>query len=215
MKSTLFVLTFFFYSIRLFSQLDKFDIGIEYSLGFSKVADGFNSFSNTGFHGAGNVFFKFDYPLSNKLDLTIGAGYLVTKEHQRLLFNFDPDDDFDERLLSHHYFVIPIGIKYRIGTFFINPEIGLALQDKHLGELSTFEFGPNSISSTRSSFQDPNSLYHPITIPAFLSFGNEFDFGMVKVLFGIKSYFSLTSKSDVFERTGNYYGIGVMTGVKF
>lgn len=202
--------------IILDAQMGRFNIGLEYSYAFSRVTEPrFHPFNTRGFYPSGNIFIKGDYTIMKNMDITLGAGYLVTKEMDKLPFGLLPDTDLTEIYSTHEYFVIPAGIKYHFGSFYIHPELGLAFQERHLIENISYTINQNSTQISGTIFESQLTTYNRITIPVFLTIGNEIDLGKIKLLLGIKSYYSMNSIYTVPLRPSRYYGFGVMAGVSF
>lgn len=211
------LLIFTFLSLLItagYAQKNTFGASLELSPSFSTVhSKTFFDLGPTKYFLSGNVFAKGFYGLTNHFDLSLGIGFLSTKEFRQFPFGFDGATHIDD-YSSHQYFVIPAGIRCHFGAFFLNPEIGLAIGIGHPTTRSSYIQTENTISGSVTSFNFPNSpLYNKVTVPLMLNFGGEVKTGFCKLLFGAKMYYSLNDVSTY--NKGKYLGFGVMTGVKF
>ena len=117
----------------------------------------------------------------------------------------------------HSFFVIPVGLKYRIGTFTVNPEIGLGINIARPAKQINYLTDGSVITTHHNIVQDVWG-YKKLSVPLMLTIGKEIPLGPVKLLLGAKGYYSITKlKHDntaAFPPT-RYYGFGIMTGLKF
>ncbi len=161
-----------------------------------------------------NAFLKGELSLNKHLSLTTGVGFLNTKQYDKLFLNGQLDIALIESHRSHEYMVIPVGFKYRFGQFYVQPEIGMAWNQVNYVEQRSYLTNGSVITQKYEDNLIPDQ-YNKITVPAFLTIGSEFDLGTFSILFGIKGYYSF---SDISNRTPwpeKYFGVGMMTGIKF
>lgn len=203
-------------STAAFGQLKKWELSLELSPSFSNVT------SRPWFNGHAtleksyNGFVKAGYRINPRMVATFGFGYLVTDEFSRLPFGITGSGDFTEQLISHHNYVGAVGMKFNFGSFFINPELGIAFSRARHVISDEFSFRDNAFDVERNRFIiNSGGLERKVTFPFMLSFGNEFDLGSVKLMLGVKGYYSLNKVRSFGANNGKYYGIGVMTGIKF
>jgi len=214
MKYSLILPLFFALAFNLNAQ-KKFSAALELSAGISESTQpGFNSFRNEGVQLGRNAFLKGGYRVTNNLKLTLGLGFMNIQAMEYVFLGSD-DIDFTQTLLSHQYVTIPAGFEYHFGSFYLNPEIGIAIGQSHLVNQSIYFIQDNFAQISSAGGSSPDFVYNKITVPIFLNFGTEFDVRPVKIIFGIKAYYSLNKISDILTFSRNYYGVGVMTGVKF
>ncbi|MGB4850489.1 MAG: hypothetical protein WBP41_21355 [Saprospiraceae bacterium] len=214
MKSNSLLLLLICISFQLFGQR-KFSASLELSAGISESTQpGFTIIDNEGVQYGRNAFLKGGYTLTKYLDITLGVG-LMNIHTADLIFFGNGDVNVIHNLQSHKYMAIPAGLQYHFGSFYVNPEFGIAFSQTHYAQQSIFLIDTNSIDELGSLTQSPASFYNKITFPLFLNIGTEINVKPVKILFGIKAYYSLNKMSDILTFSRNYYGVGVMTGVKF
>ncbi|MEP6796483.1 MAG: hypothetical protein ABJB16_19300 [Saprospiraceae bacterium] len=214
MKSKFLLLFLVCATIQAFGQR-KFSAALEISAGISESTQpGFSFIPHKGVQFGRNAFLKGGYNLTDKLDFTLGVGYMNINAVEYVFFA-STDVDFTQTQISHRYLVIPAGFKYHFGSFYLNPEIGIAISQRHFINQTSF-FIENHTSQT-SGFGGASSDFgfNKITLPLILNLGTEFDVKPVKILFGIKAYYSLDKMSEILTFSRHYYGVGVMTGVKF
>lgn len=205
-----------FVSNAVLSQLRKWEISLELTPTVSNVTnkEWFNG--HAAFEASYNGFLKGGYRINRRLVATFGLGYLMTAEFRRIPFGITGTGNFTEQLTRHHYYVGTVGMKFNFGSFFINPEIGIAFNRAHHVVSDEYAIGNNFLDVERSRFViESGALERRVTFPAMLSFGNEFDLGSVKLLLGAKAYYSLNTVRQFGNNNGKYYGFGIMTGIKF
>ena len=201
-------------SATVHGQLKKWELSLELSPTVSNVTNRAWLNGVARFEPSYNAFIKAGYRINPRVVATYGFGYLAVKEYSRLPFGITGTGDFTEQLTNHHYYVGTLGMKFNFGSFFINPEIGIAFARAHHVISDEYSFGDN-LDVERSRFVTRSGLERSITFPAILSFGNEFDLGSVKLLLGVKSYYSLNTVRRFGNNNGKYFGFGVMTGMRF
>ena len=231
MKHIWLVIPLLYYTLTGHSQSPdkKFSWSLEYSPSFSNIttptsfsATSSPIFQKNGFRIGHNIFLKADFKLFENLFLTTGVGLLNTTEHASIFLNGTsalglPDVNKIESYRYHNFLVVPIGLKYKIGTFFINPEIAIgfklsrpSFQITHLAD--------GSVVKNRYNISQDLWGYKNLTVPLMLTVGKEIPMGPVKLLLGAKGYYSLTKlKYDMprSQPSSHYFGFGIMAGVKF
>ncbi len=88
MKSIIFIILLVGFTFNSFGQSNKFSVGIEYAPSFSSVTvthPGF--YQHQEFLLGHNAFFKAGYGVRRNLQLTLGIGYLNTKQFDRFFFS--------------------------------------------------------------------------------------------------------------------------------
>lgn len=212
MKFSLFILILSGYCITANAQAKKISIGLEYSPSFSNVTTEFSS--REGYRQSHNVFLKGGYALSEKLELTLAAGYLNTRQFDRFHIPGLQEIESIESLRNHNYAVFPVGIRYKFGSFYVNPEIGIGIDIGHPTRQVTY-FNDGSIINSHFDANPDVFGYKKFSVPLMLSIGNEIDFHGMKILLGAKAYYSLsTLRTSQFEPQ-HYFGIGIVTGIRF
>lgn len=197
-------------------QLKKWELSLELSPTVSNITNKAWLNGMARFEPSYNAFIKAGYRINHRMLATFGFGYLVVKDYNRLPVGLTGAGDFTELLTNHHYYAATVGMKFNFGSFFINPELGIAFVKAHHGVADEYTFREDNIDVERTRFQTrTNSIYRSVIFPAMLSFGNEFDLGDIKLLLGIKTYYSLNRVQQTGHTNGKYYGLGVMTGVRF
>jgi len=216
MKSSIFIILLTVFAIQLSGQ-KKFSVGFELSMGISEATGTrFGLPKNEGFQIGRNAFLRGGCRIRKNMDLTLGLGYLVAREHELSFFGIpNADVDFTEFFRSHQYIVIPAGMQYHFGSFYLNPEFGIAFSTEHLVSQFDYMLRDNGLSISGTEGQSPDFLYRKVSLPIFLNFGSEIDVKSVKIVIGVKGYYSLNTLSEFFFPSDHYYGVGIVTGVKF
>jgi hypothetical protein len=201
-----------FISVSLFGQ-KGFQLSLEYSPSFSSVT---NSFDNDGLRFSQNGFIKMESRLSKNISLTGGFGYMETKNSRLHIFFADFAHDKIEHVYSHRYVVAPVGVKVHFGSFYIQPEVGLAYNFSNITSQTT-HFTSGIILRTRFNDTVNHASNNKFTTPLFLTIGNEFKIGTTTLLVGLKSYYSLNpmASSELDPKRKRYYGFGLLTGLRF
>ena len=200
----------------LAAQSNKFSLGLEYSPNFTRTTlpSPYYNGHDGGYRFAQSIFLKGGYKVMDNLYLTGSLGYYNTREYVN--FNFADEVGID-RITSerfHAYVATPVGLTYYMGPFFVSPEIGIGW---NTGNCYKDHFYYSDGSQVENSGKDENNLYkvNSTTYPIFLSFGNEIKMKNCSVLLGVKGYYSLNLIGQANSNTSHYYGIGLVTGVKF
>lgn len=200
---------------RTFAQDKKFSVGLEYSPNITDVTNEFfYNDAGSSFYLGHNAFIKGDYRLNKHFSLTLGIGYLNTKQGGNLFLNGQQDISLIQKRLSHDYLVIPVGIKYKLGPFFIHPEIGLAWKLGTFVRQTSFLTDGSIIEQTYKEVYTTDP-YSKITTPMFLTIGTEMDFKGFSLLLGVKGYHSMSDISNLGFFPSHYYGAGMVAGIKF
>jgi hypothetical protein len=209
-------------AVHAFSQSSKFTFGVEYAPAVTNVAHQYwrNPYE-TGLWPVNNFFIRTGYTLSSKFDLTSGIGFMTARE----FYFFELQGQLEFKSVSshryHQYVVVPLGFKYKFGSFFINPEIGAG---KNVANPIKNNFTYTDGSEVTGKYKDHIYDVNNFTYPIFLSFGNEMKMKSLSIAMGIRAYYSLNKISNadssdgiiVFGPNGShYYGFGVFGGVSF
>ncbi|HZV70395.1 MAG TPA: hypothetical protein VFG10_12655 [Saprospiraceae bacterium] len=202
-------------TLHLSGQQKKFSFGLEYAPGFSNNTLEFRDGENAGFRLTHNAFIKIGYGLNRQLELTSGIGFMNTRTFERLELNGQLDINFINLQRFHDFAVVPLGIKLNLGSFFINPEVGIAYNFRNPTKQWSGVITGNGEEIIKSHYNDNfnTPVFNKITYPAFLTIGNEFRYHSVLLVTGIKGYYSF-SKSNT-HPSGHPYGVGIMAGVRF
>lgn len=216
MKSTLLAFLFLAAVCQVIGQSNKFTAGLEYSPNFTNTTlpSPFYSGHDGGYRFAQSIFLKVGYRLIDNLYVTGAVGYFTTREY--ITFNWGDEVGID-RITSerfHAYVATPVGLTYYMGSFFVSPEIAIGW---NTGNCFKDHFYFSDRSQQENSGKDEENLYNvnKTTYPVFLSFGNEIKMKNCSVLLGVKGYYSLNLIGTAPSNTSHYYGIGLITGVKF
>jgi len=204
-------------SIQLYAQSKSLDFSLEYAPNYSKLTN-VRGFENQGkFYFSNQLFIKAEYELTRHFSITAGLGYVNTREKETLLLNGFEGIDYIDQYVNHNYILAPIGLKYNIGSFYLNPEIGFGVNIFHIGpptkQISVLTNGQKIVQRYNDNFT-PNN-FNKLTMPVFLTLGKEFELKKVSLLFGLRGYYSLESVVDRPFWGQHYIGFGLMTGIRF
>jgi hypothetical protein len=209
-----FLTTLSFLLLGLFaSAQSKFSFGIEYFPSVTNVTHEVGNPYSTGLWPVSNYFLRAGYSLSPKFELTSGLGLLTARE-----FNyFDANGQLDiETIKSHRfqkYLVVPIGIKYQFGSFFINPDIGIGWNVSNQVK-NEFVYTDGRVVSNK--YEDKYSRIDKMTYPVSFGFGNSIQLKSCFVTMGVRGYYNLNQLTTLLgSYPGHYYGFGVFCGVSF
>ncbi|MFZ1678471.1 MAG: hypothetical protein WAT91_14420 [Saprospiraceae bacterium] len=207
----------FIANIHLSAQQKKFSIGLEYSPNFSNTTQEFYNGDNEGFKLTHNAFIKIGYGLNQQIELTSGVGFMNTREFSHWDLGGQLDINYINTQRFHNFAVVPLGVKLNLGTFFINPEIGIAYNFRNPSKQWSSVISGNGETIIESHYNDNfnTPVFDKITYPLFLTIGNEFNVHSMTFMAGIKGYYSLSKNNTHGIYSGHPYGIGIMTGVKF
>jgi len=219
MRNVILTILFATTFIVMYGQGNRFSFGLEYSPNFIKTT-GPEFHKDNEFRLAQNVFLLGQYQLFGNLHATAGFGYLEAREFQSI--DIPPSNQFDlykiESHLFHHYMVAPVGLEYKLGSFYLRPEIGVGWL-MSTTSLDTYYTGSPSAGSSATQKHKDTDNWHNInsmTYPLFFSFGHEAKLKACTLILGVKSYYSLNSIGDThnYNSSGHYYGFGVSLGVR-
>lgn len=213
MKATLIAIVMTLGFISLSGQEKKFTFGFEYSPSFSNVTTT-HPVLDGGFRIGHNIFLKGSLKVRKDLEVTMGVGFLNTRENDENNLEGWMNIERIHSRRHHNYLVVPAGLRYHIGSFYINPEIGIGYNVGRPVQ-QTFFFTDGSVASENPGGPSEAISYKKLSAPLFLSFGNEFDLNGLKIMIGAKAYYSLTGLQRFHFIPNNYYGFGLVTGVRF
>ena len=160
-----------------------------------------------------NGFIKVEFPLNKLLRLTTGAGFLTAHDHDYRDGEM-PDVVSITTYWSYHYATIPAGIKYQLGRFSINPEISLAYNFNN----SNQQFYSDTIGYGHKAEPDQFPITPEIkrfAVPVILSLGYDIPLGKTNLIFGLKGHYGLNNFSNNSPIPKHFYGVGLMTAIKF
>lgn len=117
----------------------------------------------------------------------------------------------------HDFVVVPLGVKLNLGTFFFNPEIGIAYNFRNPSKQLASVISGNGETIVEQHYNDTfnTPVFDKMTYPLFLTIGNEFNFNSMTIMAGVKGYYFLSKSNIPGRSTGHPFGIGIMTGIKF
>ena len=202
-------------TIQVVGQDNKWKFGFDYNPGITKtVAPVFSFEPQTGFQLGHSGFFKADFAIAKNLELTGGLGYLNARNTiTSHVFQFG--EGGSHLLLTHHYLMIPLGLKYSIGSFFIQPEIGFGYNIGNTTIQRSIGVGGNNKVKWNDPFNNDDN--YKFTSTLFLTIGQEVQIGKTTVLYGIKGHRSLRpiAPENTYPNGVWYFGLSLMTGVRF
>lgn len=214
MKTTFLALITFAFLGPLSGQNDKLYLSLEYSPNVTGVNEIYRSLGDAEFRFANNIFAKAGYKIAGNLYANAGIGYLTTKEFHSYDYPSLVEYDRLEQLRIHGYVVVPVGFTYNVGSFFVNPEIGIGWNVPN--KMKDAIFYPDG-TVEGIEWIDENNVYdvNKTTYPLFLTIGDEIRFDSWSILIGLKGYYSLNEIGGRPTYQRHYYGFGIMAGVKF
>jgi hypothetical protein len=192
------------------SQEHKFQLGLEYSPHFSRLT---NEVVEESLKFSHHLFLKVEYPVNPNLTITSGLGYLNTGERE--LGNLTGTEELKAvRIVHHHnYIAIPVGIKYFAGKYFIQPEIAAAININNRRKIVIVENdGDRRVERMDEVYY--TGKINSLSVPVFLTLGKEFHMNKMRVMTGIKGYYSLNEVISGAPRNGHYYGFGLVLGIR-
>lgn len=206
------------FSGSLFSPERYASYLIEYSPNFSKMDVEVNE-GNTSGKLSHNIFIKADIPLSEKISIVPGVGFLNTgyiySRDADTLLNYPGSVDIvsTKRIINSNFIAVNLGTRILIKHLFISPEIGLAFYSGGLTKtITTKENGDMQVTKRRETgiglFNFKNTI-----LPLSLSFGYEFNLFNSIGLVGFKGFYALPT-SALFSNTDTF-GIGLLLGLRF
>lgn len=113
--------------------------------------------------------------------------------------------------------MVPIGIAYTLGSFYLNPEIGMGANIANITYDTYYKTdGDHTVGWSSSTMDDFNfTQINKLTFPLMFSFGNEFQLKACSIRLGIKSFYSLNKWGKSYYNNGHYYGFGAVGSVMF
>jgi hypothetical protein len=198
-----FTLLFLLSSIFLYSQSDRIQYSIEYSLSQTTNIDNVGGKFEPELASA--LFARVELARKKSSRFTAGVGFLQTRILDRDYSGNQPFKD-EERHYQFDYLLVPVGIKFNFGPFYIHPEIGAGynyqfkIKTYHVDSEMNVINGPFIKDKTPEKFE--------IRFSTLMSLGYEINVGTVAILTGVKGY--IFFEPDFITT----YGIGLMMGVK-
>ena len=198
-----FILPFLLITFSLYSQSDRTRWSIEYSLNQTANID--NVGGNFEPELASSLFGRAELPRKKSSRFTVGVGILQTRVIYRDYSGNQPFKD-EERHYQFDYLLIPVGIKFNFGKFYVHPEIGAGynyqfkIKTYHVDSEINVVDGPFIEDMTPEKFE--------IRFSTLMSMGYEIKVGTITVLTGVKGF--IFFEPDFITT----YGIGLMVGVK-
>jgi len=213
MKALLITLLIFL-GLNSFAQSGKFHIGVEYAPAVTGVTyDIWWNPYKIGLSPVQNVFIRTDMVISPKFEITSGLGFITARNFRYLDIEGHPDVDNVASHYFHQYFVLPLGFKYKFGSFFIQPDIGIGINvENKVKSHFVLTDGSEGTSKSKDLYVGVNNLTYPISF----GFGNEITLKSCSVQMGVRGYYSLNGiSSQLIYSDQHYYGFGVFGGVRF
>ena len=210
------------------AQDNRWSVSAENTLAFSNTTQASfgRSENDNGYRTAYNAFLRTGYKLSPKLTVSIGAGYMQTREFVSLgpLSNEADQIQSIRSNKTHHYFMSPVGLEFSLGSFFIRPEIGIGI---NTANTSLDEFRYNLPNSGNNNFygyygvfqknKDVNNIdrVEKLTYPLMLTIGAEIPVSTFHLILGAQAFYSLNKIGEQNFNQHHAFGFGTTVGVKF
>lgn len=198
-----FAFLFFFVANGLFGQTDRTRYSLQYSLNRAD-ATGYGPAQYFDPGVSHNIFMIAELASRRTSRFTIGAGFLHTKLISSYM-DYSTNETTEEHS-NNHYWVIPGGVKFSFGSFFIHPEIAATYNYCCVTNLYAVDVDMNIADEPYEIRKRQASL--EILFASFMTIGYEIKLGSSKILTGLKGYYT---PSNLYVNT---FGIGVMVGVK-
>jgi len=193
----------FLFSNSIYAQSNRVHYTLDYSLSRSAEAEtDYDSFEPSLGH---SIFARAELGKKQHVKYTVGLGYLQSNIIFRD-YSFMVNYKDEERHYFTNYFVIPAGIKFAFGSFYIHPEIGGSYNFSIHTKSYLTDPEMNRLDGIYSESHLPRSF--KINFTSLLTLGYEFKIGSITMLSGINGYLALN------PRFINTYGIGLLVGVK-
>ena len=191
------------FSNSIYAQSD----GVHYTLDFclSRNANADNVAGSFEPAWGKSIFARAELGKKKNLKYTVGLGYLQSHILHRDYTGMEGFKDVE----AHYYinsFVIPAGIKFDVGSFYIHPEIGGSYNYSIHVKSYLVDSEMNRLEGIYSESHYSNTF--EVGLTGLLTIGYEFKIGTIMMLAGVNGY--LAYNPD-FEHT---YGIGLLVGVK-
>jgi hypothetical protein len=166
-----------------------------------------------------NTFLRSEYNFGSRLSAVVGLGYLRTYEYYSTPVQNGPNGlEFINSDLTHHYAVVPIGIKWSLGPVFIRPEIGIGINTSNtrLDEYR-YRIEPSLfIIEKRKTKENHNlALVNRMTYPLLCTIGTEIPLSFTTLIIGVQGFYTLNTIGDRYINQRHAYGLGTTVGVKF
>ncbi len=195
----------------IIAQNQRFELSLEYSPNYSILT---NAFVPEKYKLSHNVFLKTTYLYKDKLHLIFGFGYLNTGEKEVSEIGGQMGIEKISLIHNYNYLVLSTGLKFKMNSLFIIPEIGFGVHLSHItSAIINYSNGIEDIKKEEEKL--PEGSFSKLTLPLFLSIGKEIKFRSFSVLVGIKSYISINEVVSGVPRTNHFYGIGLLGGIAF
>ena len=213
----IFLAVFCFASCKAFAQESRFSTQVEYTLNFASTTESVPASASSLYLPGQQFVLRSAYRFDNHISGTIGLGYMNTRSYYDIQVE-GPDELFRiTSRLTHHYLMIPIGVKFNFGHFYLNPEFAAARnisntsRDQfYYGSTSHFEIIKNR-STDNLNFNQVQSWAFPV----FLGIGQEIPLESVTLTLGMKGYYMLSKTGDRAVVSNHAFGFGVSAGVSF
>lgn len=214
MKTTFIALITLAFLGHLSGQDNKFYLSLEYSPNMTAVSARYTTPDDGTFRFASNIFAKAGYRLTGNLYANAGIGYLTSKEFVSVDYGSNFDISRIEQLRINGYVVTPVGFTYYMGSFFVNPEIGIGWNVSNKFNNAIY-YPDGSVTGSKGVDEQNINGVNNITYPIFLTIGDEIRFNTWSVLLGLKGYYGLNEIGGRPTYPRHYYGFGIIAGVKF
>jgi len=195
-------LTFLFLLIGLniFGQADHTRYTIEYSLHYSGALE-LKTIESSLAH---SVFAKVELASKRTWRISFGIAFIQPRIILRDHSGQQPYRDHEFHY-QYNYLVIPAGIKFNLGSFYLHPEIGNIFYQTLLIKTYVVDEEMNKINGPSKDHYSTGQF--EFKLATLMTIGYEVKVGSVNLLTGIKGYFA-------FPGSINTYGIGLVLGVK-
>lgn len=194
----------------LSGQQGRFSATAEYSMNWSKIS---NELADAQYKISHNGFLKANYDLSSHIALSAGIGILNTGEQYNEEVVGSPELERILYIDNYNYLVFPVGSIFRLGSFYVHPEIGFGLNLSNRTKVrTTYEDGTTDTELFDSAliFGD----YNKFTAPVLLTIGHEFPVSSFTLVAGFRGYYSITQVYRDVSRNGHYFGFGLYMGFR-
>jgi hypothetical protein len=205
------IVLFISFNHNLCAQENAFILSLDYSLNFSAITDEIVSEDAKLSH---NAFAKIEYSLSENLSLVSGLGFLNTGTVIESNLGGTLGIEKFTIVSNYNYIIIPIGIKYYFGKFFLAPEIGFGILVHEMEKL-TREYSDGSKETEKRKGEFYSGEINQFSIPLILSIGRNFNIKNFDFYLGFKGFYSLTEVVKNVPRNNHYFGLGLLIGAKF
>ena len=197
------IILFFLFSNSIFAQSDHIQYSIEYCL--SRTANTDNIGGNFEPALGTSILARVGLGRKQNLKYTIGLGYLESHIIFRDITGMQSYRD-EERYYYIKHFIIPAGIKFILGSFYIHPEIGGSYNYSIKSKSYLVDSEMNRLDGIYSEYKSSNPF--EINFTSLLTLGYEFKIGSIVMISGVSGYLALNP--DFL----NTYGIGLLIGLR-